>query len=116
MSRRVLVASVAVFLLLGPIGADAKKRRGSRAGKGSGKAGRVGGDVRQLLEAGGELAAAGRVAEAEAAFSAVLAAQPTSLAALGNRALLLPALGRSAEAVCCHRSSACGRCSPLSRH
>lgn len=53
----------------------------------------------QLVQQGMQLAAKGRLNEAEKAFGAALAVEPTNYAALGNRALLLPQMGRAAEGV-----------------
>ena len=53
----------------------------------------------QRVSQGMQLAAAGRHADAEKAFSEVLSVDPTNYAALGNRALLLPQMQRVAEGV-----------------
>ena len=53
----------------------------------------------QRVQQGMQLAAKGRLHDAEKAFGAALAVEPTNYAALGNRALLLPQMGRAAEGV-----------------
>ena len=53
----------------------------------------------QRVHQGMQLAATGRLADAEKAFGAALRVEPTNYAALGNRALLLPQMGRAAEGV-----------------
>jgi tetratricopeptide (TPR) repeat protein len=53
----------------------------------------------QRVQQGVQLAATGRLADAEKAFGAALRVEPTNYAALGNRALLLPQMGRAAEGV-----------------
>eukprot|EP01045_Picozoa_sp_COSAG04_P025265 COSAG04_NODE_3285_length_2973_cov_3.607168_2_plen_353_part_00 len=53
----------------------------------------------QLVQQGIQLAAAGKTREAERQLAAVLEHDPTNYQALGNRANLLPELGRAAEGV-----------------
>ena len=53
----------------------------------------------QRVQLGMQLAATGRLAEAEKAFGVALRVEPTNYAALGNRALLLPQMGRASEGV-----------------
>ena len=72
---------------------------GKRGRRGKAQQGRGSSPPQLLLAEGGRLAEAGRLDEAEAAYAGALAADPRSTAALGNRALLLPALGRSTEAL-----------------
>ena len=100
--RGLLLRALLVLLLAAALPPSAAKKKG-RAGRK--KAGMRKGarpdaaQLSQLVQQGMQLAAAGKTREAERQLATVLEHDPANYQALGNRANLLPELGRAAEGV-----------------